>query len=249
DHLLAPVPRGSARCGGGPRPGGPPGPRAGPMIRVAYFAPVLVTGGTQRHLQQVLGRLDRARVAARVYTLVPGGEVEAELRAAGVDVVSLALGPRLVAVRAARAIVRAAAALRADGVQVVHGYQWRPALVGAIAARLAGVPLVLASKRRLTGDDTRAGRAWRRIARQSGPTPGGARAPGGRARGGGDRPLHRQARGRAPRARRHGRLRPALERRGDVQRPPRGDGRAPPGGGHRGRRHVRGPCRRRRRAR
>ncbi len=136
------------------------------MIRVAYFAPVLVTGGTQRHLQQVLGRLDRARFAARVYTLVPGGEVEAELRAAGVDVVSLALGPRLVAVRAARAIVRAAAALRADGVQVVHGYQWRPALVGAIAARLAGVPLVLASKRSLTGDDTRARRAWRLIARQ-----------------------------------------------------------------------------------
>jgi len=135
------------------------------MIRVAYFAPVLMTGGTQRHLQQVLGRLDRARFAARVYTLVPGGEVEAELRAAGVDVVSLAVGPRLVGARAARAIVRTAAGLRADGVQIVHGYQWRPALVGAIAARLARAPLVLASKRSLTGDDPRARRAWRLIAR------------------------------------------------------------------------------------
>jgi len=135
------------------------------MIRVAYFAPVLATGGTQRHLQQVLGRLDRARFAARVYTLVPGGEVEAELRAAGVDVVALAVGPHLVAVRAARAILRAAAGLRADAVRIVHGYQWRPALVGVLAARLARVPLVLASKRSLTGDDARARRAWRLIAR------------------------------------------------------------------------------------
>jgi len=135
------------------------------MIRVAYFAPVLATGGTQRHLQQVLGRLDRARFAARVHTLVPGGEVEAELRAAGVDVVSLAIGPRLATARAARAIARTAAGLRADGVRIVHGYQWRPALVGAIAARLARVPLVLASKRSLTGDDPRARRAWRLIAR------------------------------------------------------------------------------------
>jgi len=79
------------------------------MIRVAFFAPALVTGGTQRHLQQVLGRLDPARFAPRVYTLVPGGEVEAELRAGGVDVVSLSVGPRLAAGRTLRAIVRTAA--------------------------------------------------------------------------------------------------------------------------------------------
>jgi glycosyltransferase involved in cell wall biosynthesis len=136
------------------------------MIRVAFFAPVLVTGGTQRHLQQVLGRLDATRFTARVYTLVPGGEVEAELRAAGIGVVSLSLGPRLAAARTARAILRAAAMLRSDGVQIVHGYQWRPALVGAIAARLAGVPLVLASKRSLTGNNRRARLAWRVIGRR-----------------------------------------------------------------------------------
>jgi glycosyltransferase involved in cell wall biosynthesis len=136
------------------------------MIRIAFFAPPLVTGGTQRHLQQVLRRLDPARFTARVYTLVPGGDVEAELRAEGVDVVSLSIGPRLVAARAAGAIRRVVAALRSDGVQIVHGYQWRPALIGAIAARLAGTPLVLASKRSLTGDDFRARLAWRLIARQ-----------------------------------------------------------------------------------
>src|SRR6185295_3530218 len=66
---------------------------------------------------------------------------------------------------AAAAVRRAARALRAARVDVVHGYQWRPALLGAIAGRLGGVPLRLASKRSLTEDD-RAGRlAWRAIGR------------------------------------------------------------------------------------
>jgi L-malate glycosyltransferase len=65
-----------------------------------------------------------------------------------------------------RAIVATARMLRRARVDVVHGYQWRPALVGALAGRLAGVPLRLASKRSLTGDDPQARRAWRHIARQ-----------------------------------------------------------------------------------
>ena len=136
------------------------------MIRIAFFAPVLATGGTQRHLQQVLGLLDPSRFAARVYTLRAGGEVEGELREAGVPVTSLAIGPRLVSARAARTVLHAARELGAERVDVVHGYQWRPALVGAIAGRLAGVPLLLASKRSLTGESRQARRAWRLIARR-----------------------------------------------------------------------------------
>ena len=135
-------------------------------IRIALFAPLLATGGTQRHLQQVLGYLDPARFRAHVYTLRPGGEVEDELRAAGVPVTSLAVGGRLSTPRSLRAIVATARALRRARVDIVHGYQWRPALVGALVGRLARIPLRLASKRSLTGDDMRARHAWRRIARQ-----------------------------------------------------------------------------------
>jgi glycosyltransferase involved in cell wall biosynthesis len=135
------------------------------MIRIAFFAPLLVTGGTQRHIQQVLRLLDPARFAARIYTLRPGGEIETELRSAGVNVGSLSVGHRLATPRTVRAMLRAARALRAEGVQVVHGYQWRPALVGAIVGRLAGVPLVLGSKRSLSGDDVRDRLAWRLLAR------------------------------------------------------------------------------------
>jgi glycosyltransferase involved in cell wall biosynthesis len=135
-------------------------------VRIAYFAPLLGTGGTQRHLQQVLALLDPARFEATVYTLRPGGEVEEELRASGVDVRSLSVGSTLSAPRSVRAIVSTARALRRARVHVVHGYQWRPSLVGAIVGRLARVPLRLASKRSLTGDDARARGAWRRIGRQ-----------------------------------------------------------------------------------
>ena len=107
-----------------------------------------------------------AAIPTRVYTLRPGGEVEDELRAAGVPVTSLSVGARLSSPRSLRAIVAAARGLRRDRVDIVHGYQWRPALVGALVGRLARVPLRLASKRSLTGEDTRARHAWRRIARQ-----------------------------------------------------------------------------------
>ncbi len=135
-------------------------------VRIALFAPLLATGGTQRHLQQVLDLLDRERYEAHVYTLRGGGEVEDELRGTGVTLTSLQIGARLSAPRSLAAIVSAARALRRARVDIVHGYQWRPALVGAIAGRLAGVPLRLASKRSLTGDDVQARQAWRRIARQ-----------------------------------------------------------------------------------
>src|SRR5262249_30804782 len=134
------------------------------MVRIAFFAPLLSTGGTQRHLQQVLALLDRGRFEAFVYTLRPGGEVEDELRANGVAVRSLSIGRTLSSPRSVRAILSTARALRRARVDIVHGYQWRPALVGAIVGRLAGVPLRLASKRSLTGDDRQAKGAWRRIA-------------------------------------------------------------------------------------
>lgn len=137
------------------------------MIRIAYFAPWLFTGGTQRHLQQVIGLLDRSRFEPIVFTLRPGGDVEQELRAQHVPVTSLGIGANLLGPRAVRGAIRAARLLRRARVDIVHGYQWRPALVGALAARAAGVPLVVAGKRSLTGEGWSERAAWRAVARLS----------------------------------------------------------------------------------
>jgi len=135
------------------------------MTRVAYFAPLLYTGGTQRHLQQVVRHLDPRRFSVHVYTLRAGGEVADELRAAGVALTSLDVGDRGATPQFLRGVLRAARLVRAAGTDVVHGYQWRPALVGAIAGWLGGARLVVASKRSLTGGDRSARIAWRVIAR------------------------------------------------------------------------------------
>jgi hypothetical protein len=135
------------------------------MVRMALFAPFLITGGTQRHLQEVVRLLDRRRFTVTVYTLRAGGEVQAELRSEGVEVRPLAIGSSLLSPWTVAAVVGVARRLRRERIDVVHGYQWRPALVGAIAGRLAGVPLLLASKRSLTGNDPSARRAWRWIGR------------------------------------------------------------------------------------
>jgi hypothetical protein len=131
------------------------------MIRIAFFAPLLITGGTQRHLQQVLRLLDRRRFVAEVFTLRPGGEVEAELRAAGVLVTPLGIG-RVFATPGTAVASRAARRARrgADRARVPVA----PGAVGAVAARLAGVPRrspARAHRRRCM-----ARRAWRWIARQ-----------------------------------------------------------------------------------
>ena len=131
------------------------------MVRIAYFAHWLFTGGTQRHLQQVSAELDRTRFDPIVFTLRPGGDVEDELRASGVPVTSLGIGANVFGPRALRGLVQASRELRHAGIDVVHGYQWRPALVGALAGRLAGVPLVVAGKRSLTGGTASERLAWR----------------------------------------------------------------------------------------
>src|SRR5262249_58365420 len=105
----------------------------GVTVRVALFAPLLGTGGTQRHLQQVLALLDPARFAVQVFTLRAGGEVEDELRASGVSVHSLGVGGQLSSPRTLRAIVTTARALpRARG-DVVPGYPSPPAPVSPLA--------------------------------------------------------------------------------------------------------------------
>lgn len=134
-------------------------------VRVAMFTPALVTGGTQRHLQQVVERLDRRRFEPIVYALKTGGEIAESLVQAGVEVRFAPVQTRVVSLATGRTIRRITAELRATRVQIVHGYQWRPALVGALAGRLAGVPVVLASKRSLSGQVRTERWAWRVLGR------------------------------------------------------------------------------------
>jgi glycosyltransferase involved in cell wall biosynthesis len=114
---------------------------------IAFFPPRLVTGGTQRHLLEVLKFLDRRRFRPIVISAKRGGEIGRAIEASGVELVRLDLGERVVSVDMVRCVRQTAALFRARNVEVVQCFQWRPALIGIAAARLARRGRVVAGRR------------------------------------------------------------------------------------------------------
>ncbi len=114
---------------------------------IAFLPPRLVTGGTQRHLLEVLKFLDRRRFHPVVISAKRGGELGRAIVAAGVELVQLDLGERMLSADFVRCVRETAAVFRDRRVDVVQCFQWRPALIGMLAARLAGRGRVVAGRR------------------------------------------------------------------------------------------------------
>jgi glycosyltransferase involved in cell wall biosynthesis len=125
------------------------------LIRVAYLIDSLHRAGAQKHLAQLVSRLDHTRFTAEVVTLLRDGPVADELRARGIPVASLQLG-RLYAPRGLAGLVRLAKRLRALGVDILHTYLVSANVYGTLAGRMAGVPALITTRR-----DTGFSRNWR----------------------------------------------------------------------------------------
>jgi glycosyltransferase involved in cell wall biosynthesis len=139
-------------------------PRVPVPIRIEYVIDHLHVGGAQRHLAELLARLDRDRFAPQVTVGQPGGALTAVIERLGVPVRPFGLGPSLARPHAAGALVRAARRLRAQGVVVVHGYLYLGNILAALAGRLAGTPIRLVSKRSLDRYPRRSQRLATRLA-------------------------------------------------------------------------------------
>ncbi len=116
-------------------------------MRIAYVIKSMEVGGSQTHLLQVLRLLDRDRFEPALYCLSGEGSLLDRVREIGVPVETPGAG---LSFRGAGLITRVAAlrrALRLWRPEIVHNYLLRANLVGAVSARLAGVPTVLCSKR------------------------------------------------------------------------------------------------------
>ena len=114
---------------------------------IAFFPPRLVTGGTQKHLLEVLKFLDRTRFRPIVISAKSGGELGRAIVAAGVELVQLELGERMLSADLVRCVRETAAVFRERHVDVVQCFQWRPALIAMLAARLAGRGRIVAGRR------------------------------------------------------------------------------------------------------
>ncbi|MGE0681055.1 MAG: glycosyltransferase [Candidatus Binatia bacterium] len=118
-------------------------------VPVAYFIDHLKVGGAQRHLIEVLRRLDRQRFSPQVWTLRGEGELIQEAEQSGVPVKSFDLGARLQDPHVLPLFRRAIRQLRQDRIQIVHTYLSFANIVGALTSAFARVPILLVSKRSL----------------------------------------------------------------------------------------------------
>jgi glycosyltransferase involved in cell wall biosynthesis len=115
-------------------------------VRVLYTVNRMDVGGSQTHLVQVLRLLDRRRYEPMLCCLSGHGALLETAKETGATVVSAGLGG-LKSPAALGALIRLARFMRGARIDVVHNYLLRANVVGTLAARLAGVPVVLTSKR------------------------------------------------------------------------------------------------------
>jgi glycosyltransferase involved in cell wall biosynthesis len=125
-------------------------------VRLLQFVTNFKIGGTERQVVNLVQALDRSRFEMRVACLGRHGEF--------LDAVEERTGPvaeyrihRLYSPDTLRRQAAFARDIRRHGIQLVHTYGFYPNVFGIPAARLAGVPVVLASIRD-TGDHLTSGK-------------------------------------------------------------------------------------------
>jgi len=133
-------------------------------IRIEYFIDHLKVGGAQRHLVELFAGLDRRRFVPQVCVAKAGGVLEPVLQAMGIPVRAFGVQSSLARPSTLSNLVRTALRLRAEKVQVVHGYLYEGNILGMLAGRLAGVPVRIASKRSLDRYPRRSQREATRLA-------------------------------------------------------------------------------------
>lgn len=131
-------------------------PSPGP-VTVAYLLPRLEMGGTEKHVRDLAGGLDRGRFRPVVIATAEGGPLESVFTGLGVPV--HILGYRGFTRRRGQIVRRAWAALASirtladtllgEDTAIVHAYLPAANVLGAIAGRLAGKPRIIVSKRGL----------------------------------------------------------------------------------------------------
>jgi glycosyltransferase involved in cell wall biosynthesis len=118
-----------------------------PKIRIVYTIKSMEMGGSQTHLLQVLRLLDRRCFDPVLYCLTGEGVLQENVRALDVPVIDGGARSGFKGRHSLAAILRLARYLRRERADVVHNYLLRANVVGSVAARLAGIPVVLCSKR------------------------------------------------------------------------------------------------------
>lgn len=114
---------------------------------IAFFAPELVSGGTQRHLLEVLRLIDRTRFTPVVIAAKSGGPLGTAIRAMGIELIELRLGPTMLSLDFLRCVRETAAVLQSRQVGIVQYFEWRSAMIALAAVRRLGGCRIVAARR------------------------------------------------------------------------------------------------------
>lgn len=118
-------------------------------LRLVHLITSLKVGGAQAHLVKTVSRFRPARIASTVISLVPGGKLAQELKAAGVPVLHLGMRPGR---PGPLALVRLVFLLRSLRPHILQSYLYHADLLGFLAGRAAGVPAVFWNVRQSSMD-------------------------------------------------------------------------------------------------
>jgi len=122
--------------------------------KIAYVLPNIEAGGSERHVLSLARQLDRTRYSLSLFTTAGGGSLYDEFTSLLPVTVfgepSHARRIRTGPVEQLRTIRRLAAIFRKDRPDILHAYLPAANVIGPIAARMAGVPKVIVSKRALS---------------------------------------------------------------------------------------------------
>lgn len=120
-------------------------------LRVVRIISGLRPGGVEKKLATILPRLDRSRFHVSVICLKQEGELAKQLRDQGITVDLIPVMKRW----SPLGIRRLARALREMRVDIVHTHMYRSNVTGTVAARIAGIPVVISNVHNVSNWDDR----------------------------------------------------------------------------------------------
>jgi len=116
---------------------------AGGPVRVLVFQNRFRLGGQERQTVLNVRTMDRGRFRPVVACLHLDGEHLADLAEAGVRPLVFDVGNRMIRPNTAWQVARIVAAIRREGIGIVHAQDLYTNVLGTLAARAAGVPVVV----------------------------------------------------------------------------------------------------------
>ena len=116
------------------------------MVNVLYMIDSMFYAGAQTHIAGMMRGHDKKLFRPSLLCLQEKGPLGEELEAEGYPVAAYGLR-RVYALQAIRSYTRFIPFLRRERIDIVHAYLFAAQIYGVPAARLAGVPLVIAGRR------------------------------------------------------------------------------------------------------